>query len=154
MHDSLLKFLALLNDRAVVRLTVCLLPGILLSKVAGKLDLGETVRIASVMLVLAGGALFVFWRQVAERLLGEPEDAEVEEGSSLPPAEISRASFSPASMAELTRLCNGDKSAAMQALMIESELHPHLPTAEAISLAAHRKRVEQTLASAAKGHGH
>lgn len=145
MKDAFQKLFVVLDKRAYVRILVCLLPGIVLSKMAEQLSLGQHAKMVSVVLLLVGAGVYVGWGFIVRKVqdAGMPEDVAEEHmhQNHLSPE------LPPSTMADLIRLCDGNKAIAMHFLMVESEIYPQVSTAEAIALAVYRKRVEQRLAA-------
>lgn len=142
VSESIRKFYDTLDKKVYIRITVLLLPGIILGSLAARFNLPSELKTASSVLLLVGGGLFVGWRYVSsyvERMANG--DDQGEEGGDSEEEEW----LPPATMAELVALCGNDQARAMLAILVEREIFPDLTTDECIAMAALRKRVEARL---------
>jgi hypothetical protein len=146
MKENFQTLLAKMDEKLWLRMLICFMPGIVVSKLAGQMP-GPFIGMVGIILLIVGGAVFVMWA----RLRGlEPADDEEEETVEKPVAlapGLHQIEQRPASeysklMTELVAYYGGSGVAAVDAVATEVAVNPKLTYVEAIELAHRRKRLE------------
>jgi hypothetical protein len=140
-------FLTWMDTKNWVRISVCLVPGLVVSKLAGQLDAPEGVRLTGTVLLVLGAIVWLAWDKL--RAMRNGEDDEVIEEVVLAPESHGNTLLGrpETTVADLLAAYEGDGDAALRAIQMEIAVSPDIAAATAVDRAARRKRAENTLSA-------
>jgi hypothetical protein len=136
-----------MDSKNWVRISVCLVPGLVVSKLAGQLDAPEGVRLAGTVLLVLGAIVWLAWDRL--RAMGNGEEVEVAEEVVLAP-ESHRGTMvgtPETTIADLLDAYGGDGHAALRAIQMEIAVSPDIGAVTAVDRATRRRRAENTLSA-------
>lgn len=147
MRTHVDTFLTWMDTKNWVRISVCLLPGLALSKLAGQLDAPQGVRLAGTVLLVAGAIVWLAWDKL--RAMGNADDVEVVD-EVVPTPENTQApvaAMPTTTMADLLDAYGGDTHASLRAIQMEIAVAPEVAAVIAIDRAVRRRRAENALSA-------
>lgn len=156
MVEKLHKLLEQMDEKHWVRISVCLVPGLLAGKVTSSVGAPEIVQQATSGLLLIGLIIYALWKPVRRRFSEEafqgheaneqnvqettPEHSEIDKND--PDfAEL---------MNELSGLCNGNAQEALRLVAMEYAVQDKSSYTDAIANALQRKKITLEMGKAEK----
>lgn len=133
---SAMYLIRLMDSTSWVRLSVCVLPGIVISKMAGQVEALGFLALPGMLVMFLGIAIYSFWNRIKDKLLNEQSHE----------AGIDSADQDLVSIEHIAALCNGNFEQAVKVVSVEAKLNPLLSYQEAVNIAYKR------LASATTSH--
>lgn len=140
-------FLSWMDTKNWVRISVCLLPGLALSKLASQLDAPDGVRLTGTALLVLGAIVWLAWDKL--RAMGNANDVEVvdEVVQTSQAGQGTLESMPETSMADLLEAYGGDAHATLRAIQMEIAVSPDVAAVIAVDRAVRRRRAENTLSA-------
>lgn len=143
MTESIQRLIAQMDEKHWLRLLVCVLPGLIASKVGSYDAAPSLLRTFAPLLLLAGIGVYACWKRIRRGAVGgadetEDEDKEMQSAVESPTLEIP-VERSLTQISDLYRECGGDFNEVMKLLGTESKLHPEKALPAVIEETHHRK---------------
>lgn len=145
MQSRFEKFMSWMDTRNWVRISVCMLPGLAVSKLASQLDAPESVRLCGTVLIAVGAIVWLGWEKL--RAIGDSDqievadEVEVEHDSRRPVLN----SLPQVTVTELLSAYENNAHAALRAIQMEIAVVPDITAATALDRAVRRRRAESAL---------
>ncbi|WP_194725542.1 hypothetical protein [Noviherbaspirillum malthae] len=145
MQSRIERFMSLMDTKNWVRISVCMVPGLAVSKLASQLDAPEAVRLSGTVLIAIGAIVWLGWEKL--RAIGDSDKIEVIDEVDLDQESRRQApdSLPQVTVTELLAAYENNAHAALRAIQMEIAVVPDIAAATAIDRAARRRRAESTL---------
>lgn len=131
MSDKFGTFMERMTNLNWFRLTVCLLPGLFLTKLGTKIESVPFLQLAGTICLILGVAVYAFWGRISQQYFGINDEDFTEENESSAPNTLN--------MSDLVKLCDGDYEEATNLVSIENQMNADISFSAAITAAYKRK---------------